>query len=73
MISYIYMKYIYIYIFYIYRDSKNKMNEQTYQNRNRVIDAENKPVVVRGEGSERGKTQIREKRGTNFQLQNKCH
>ena len=28
---------------------KNKTNDQTYQNRNRLIDTENKLVVARGE------------------------
>ena len=38
---------------------KNRTNEQTPQNRNRVIDAENKPVVAREERS-RGRKEIGE-------------
>ena len=38
---------------------KNKTNEQTKQNINRVIDTENKQVVARGEGR-RGREEIGE-------------
>lgn len=34
-------------------ESKDKTNDQTKQNRNRLIDIENKPVVARGEMSGR--------------------
>ena len=33
------------------KNLKHKTNEQTQQNRNRVIDTEKKQVVARGEGS----------------------
>ena len=37
---------------------KNKTNEQTIQNRNRLIDTENNLVVTRGEGVGRGMGKI---------------
>ena len=39
---------------------KIKTNEQTKQNRNRVIDTENKQVVDRGEGLGQGEKLVRE-------------
>ena len=51
---------------------KYNSNEQTYPNRNRVIDTENNQVVARGDG---GWGEERNRRGRlrdpNFQLQNK--
>ena len=35
--------------FHLYVGSKNKTNEQTKQNRNRLLDTENKLVVATGE------------------------
>ena len=39
---------------------KNKVNENTSQNRNRILDTENKQVVARGERDGRGKKWVRE-------------
>ena len=36
--------------FHLYAEKKIKMNQQTKQNRNKCIDAENKLIVAREEG-----------------------